>query len=173
MEHTSNKFIIQLEGMEQNFSINVHDACAETEGTVVYANPTNLAGIYEVEWGNDTIPVMIESNGIDRVQLFMRGYSYAGRILREHHHHLLAILTSSEGMKTRAVSVLTPMPGLLKATHITNGTEVKKHQQLFTLEAMKMENSITAPIQGIIHDLTAEAGKAVDKGYRLCTIEPV
>jgi biotin carboxyl carrier protein len=37
---------------------------------------------------------------------------------------------------------------------------------------MKMENSIKAPISGIVHNVTSNGGAAVEKGVALCVIEP-
>ena len=41
---------------------------------------------------------------------------------------------------------------------------------LLILEAMKMENEIAAPRQGVIGEITAEIGKSVEAGTRLATI---
>jgi biotin carboxyl carrier protein len=64
------------------------------------------------------------------------------------------------------------MPGLLKAVLVKEGAIVRKGETLFTLEAMKMENSIKAPISGIVHNVTSNGGAAVEKGVALCVIEP-
>ncbi|RPI67183.1 MAG: acetyl-CoA carboxylase biotin carboxyl carrier protein subunit [Ignavibacteriae bacterium] len=102
----------------------------------------------------------------------MRGYAYRARVLRDQHHQLVAILESSPAMQTRVVKVTAPMPGLLKSIIAADGEHVAKGQVLFTLEAMKMENSIAAPHAGTVRNLTAKEGLAVEKGAPLCVIEP-
>lgn len=46
--------------------------------------------------------------------------------------------------------VLSPFPGLIKALLVANGTAVKKDQPILVLEAMKMDNDITAPCDGVV-----------------------
>lgn len=50
---------------------------------------------------------------------------------------------SAEGEK-----VLSPFPGLIKSLLVVDGSSVKKDQPLIVLEAMKMDNEITAPCDG-------------------------
>lgn len=44
--------------------------------------------------------------------------------------------------------VLSPFPGLIKKLLLADGAEVKKDQPIIVLEAMKMDNDITAPCDG-------------------------
>lgn len=46
--------------------------------------------------------------------------------------------------------VLSPFPGLIKSLAFENGATVKKDQPLLVLEAMKMDNDITAPCDGVV-----------------------
>ena len=51
------------------------------------------------------------------------------------------------------------------------GKKIKKGDSLFVLEAMKMENVITAPIDGVIKRFNIEKGQPVKKGDLLIEIE--
>lgn len=44
--------------------------------------------------------------------------------------------------------VLSPFPGLIKNLLVAEGASVKKDQPIMVLEAMKMDNDITAPCDG-------------------------
>ncbi|MDE5721233.1 MAG: biotin/lipoyl-binding protein [Clostridia bacterium] len=44
--------------------------------------------------------------------------------------------------------VLSPFPGLIKNLLVADGSTVKKDQPIMVLEAMKMDNEITAPCDG-------------------------
>lgn len=44
--------------------------------------------------------------------------------------------------------VLSPFPGLIKNILVADGSSVKKDQAIMVLEAMKMDNEITAPCDG-------------------------
>ena len=46
--------------------------------------------------------------------------------------------------------LLSPFPGLIKNLLVANGDMVKKDQPVLVLEAMKMDNDITAPCDGVI-----------------------
>ena len=46
--------------------------------------------------------------------------------------------------------VVSPFPGLIKNLLFANGATVKKDQPILVLEAMKMDNDITAPCDGVI-----------------------
>ncbi len=47
--------------------------------------------------------------------------------------------------------VLSPFPGLIKNLIVAEGSAVKKDQPILVLEAMKMDNDITAPCDGVVH----------------------
>ena len=46
--------------------------------------------------------------------------------------------------------VLSPFPGLIKNLLVAEGTKVAKDQPILVLEAMKMDNDITAPCDGVV-----------------------
>ncbi len=100
------------------------------------------------------------------------GYTYPLEVLSEKEHRFNQILLSGLGGKSIATKIPAPMPGLIKAVSISVGLKVKKGEQLFVLEAMKMENSIKSPASGIITSISVQAGGVVDKSAVLCVIEP-
>ncbi|MBQ8352799.1 MAG: biotin/lipoyl-binding protein [Clostridia bacterium] len=46
--------------------------------------------------------------------------------------------------------VLSPFPGLIKNLLVADGATVKKDQPILVLEAMKMDNDIVAPCDGVV-----------------------
>ena len=46
--------------------------------------------------------------------------------------------------------VTSPFPGLIKKLYVEDGASVKKDQPILVLEAMKMDNDITAPCDGTV-----------------------
>lgn len=61
-------------------------------------------------------------------------------------------------------AILSPMPGRIIAVEVAAGDSVTKGQKLVTLEAMKMEHSLTAPFDGTVAELTAVEGGQVSEG---------
>ena len=64
-----------------------------------------------------------------------------------------------------------PMPGLVKKILLAAGAPVNKDTPIIILEAMKMENVLTAGKQGILGELKVAEGKNVEKNTILCTID--
>jgi 3-methylcrotonyl-CoA carboxylase alpha subunit len=68
-------------------------------------------------------------------------------------------------------AILAPMPGTVIAVEVAAGDIVKKGQKLLTLEAMKMEHSLTAPFDGTVAELNAAPGRLVQVDALLVRIE--
>ena len=67
--------------------------------------------------------------------------------------------------------IVAPMPGRVTAVEVAKGETVAKGQRLLTLEAMKMEHGLVAPFDGVVAELSAEAGAQVSEGAVLAKIE--
>lgn len=97
----------------------------------------------------------------DRIILFSEGRAIPfERSSRGTGHH-----TASDG------AILSPMPGKIIAVEVAEGETVTKGQKLLTLEAMKMEHSLTAPFDGVVAELNATAGAQVQVEALLVRIE--
>jgi 3-methylcrotonyl-CoA carboxylase alpha subunit len=68
-------------------------------------------------------------------------------------------------------SLISPMPGRVIAVEVRQGEKVTKGQKLLTLEAMKMEHSLTAPFDGVVAELNAAEGAQVSEGTLLARVE--
>ncbi len=64
------------------------------------------------------------------------------------------------------------MPGMVVTVSVKVGDRIKKGQKLLTLEAMKMETTITADLDGKIRDVLVQPGRRVETGDLLVVIEP-
>lgn len=64
------------------------------------------------------------------------------------------------------------MPGRIVRVTVAKGDAVRKGASLLVLEAMKMENDIQAPADGIIDELFVEAGQTVESGADLAHLAP-
>lgn len=77
----------------------------------------------------------------------------------------------SVGASKHVNAIKAPMPGLILDIHVKAGDEVKEDDSLLILEAMKMENVIVSPREGIIKSVSVEKGAAIDKGQLLIEFE--
>lgn len=60
-----------------------------------------------------------------------------------------------------------PMPGLILDIKVTNGQEVKKGDSLIILEAMKMENILKSPADGVVKTVRVALRQNVEKNQVL------
>ncbi len=67
--------------------------------------------------------------------------------------------------------IVSPMPGKIIAVEVSEGQAVTKGQKLLTLEAMKMEHTLTAPFDGVVAELSAAPGAQVQVEALLARIE--
>ncbi len=66
--------------------------------------------------------------------------------------------------------VKAPLPGVVTKVLVAAGQAVKKGETVLVLEAMKMENNITAETDGTITGICVAAGDSVMEGTTLLTI---
>ena len=67
--------------------------------------------------------------------------------------------------------ILSPMPGSVIACFVSDGDEVTAGQNILAVEAMKMEHSLTAPIDGVVR-VHVGTGEQVPADHLLATVEP-
>ena len=72
--------------------------------------------------------------------------------------------------KAGATAVKAPMPGTLIKVNVKPGDSVKKGDVLCVLEAMKMENDIMAPADGVVASVEAVQGASVATDAVLVTL---
>jgi 3-methylcrotonyl-CoA carboxylase alpha subunit len=70
-------------------------------------------------------------------------------------------------------SLLTPLPGTLVAVHVTEGQRVARGAPLVTVEAMKMEHTLTAPYDGMVTRLAFGLTERVAAGAVLVELSPL
>jgi len=69
------------------------------------------------------------------------------------------------------VQIAAPMPGRVVKVLTPEGTAVTRGDGIIVLEAMKMENELKAPRDGIVASVLVEEGQGVEGGALLATIE--
>jgi biotin carboxyl carrier protein len=82
---------------------------------------------------------------------------------------LLGNLSSTTNNASEA-KIEAPMPGLVIGLPFEAGEMVNEGQTVVVLEAMKMENDLTAPISGQIKEVHVSKGQSVDQGELLMVI---
>jgi acetyl-CoA/propionyl-CoA/long-chain acyl-CoA carboxylase, biotin carboxylase, biotin carboxyl carrier protein len=67
-------------------------------------------------------------------------------------------------------AVISPMQGTVLAVEVSEGDEVSAGQVICVVEAMKMENEITAHRSGTVGELSVVAGEPIKTGQVICVV---
>ena len=116
---------------------------------------------------------MAAARADDVVHLDVAGRSTAFRLAPPPDVDRAAHAASAHGSAASGPSlVAAPMPGAVIAVHVVAGQAVDIGDPIVTLEAMKMEHVVTAPIAGRVGEIQVEPASQVSRGQALATIEP-
>ncbi|GHH46979.1 acetyl/propionyl/methylcrotonyl-CoA carboxylase subunit alpha [Lentzea cavernae] len=71
------------------------------------------------------------------------------------------LVGAADGAAASGGPVKSPMPGTVLVVRAQQGEEVTAGQALFVVEAMKMEHTVTAPVDGVLAEVNVQAGQQV------------
>ncbi len=114
--------------------------------------------LHQVDRENKTVRLTINGKSIE---VGIR--SRAAKLLQE--------LGIADKFQKKTDSVKAPMPGLIHSVSTTVGAIVKKGEPLLILEAMKMENIIKSPGDGVISRIHVAEKDSVNKNALLVSFE--
>jgi biotin carboxyl carrier protein len=80
------------------------------------------------------------------------------------------IQQNASSAEATAAKIKAPMPGLVIKILVEEGSHVKKGEKILIIEAMKMENTIASPIDGVIKYIHVHETDAVEKNTLLAEI---
>jgi propionyl-CoA carboxylase alpha chain len=93
-------------------------------------------------------------------ELAYRGVRAKAYVYTEREAALVALMPEKAAPDTSKL-LLCPMPGLVKAIHVSQGQEVKAGEALCVVEAMKMENILRAERDATVKSIKAKAGDSL------------
>ena len=67
--------------------------------------------------------------------------------------------------------LLSPMPGTLLSVEVEKGTKVLEGDDLCVVEAMKMQNVLSAPRDGVVKEVLAAAGATLSADQPIISFE--
>ena len=76
------------------------------------------------------------------------------------------------GSASGRIEVKSPMPGKVVKVLVSPGTSVTAGQPVLLFEAMKMQNELRSPQDGVIAEVAVEAGQAIEARERLYVLAP-
>ena len=104
----------------------------------------------------------------DKLRVTLRGASWEIDVYDPRRQRSAA--SSSAAVEGTQV-ISSPMPGRVVCIEVAVGDKVEAGQGIVIVEAMKMENELTAEGPGTVKEIQCEAGQAVEDGQTLVVIE--
>ena len=119
-----------------------------------------------LDWNGESFAISIEGD-LSSIDITLAGYDYHIDVEdeRERAARAAARERAASGGPVHAV-----MPGMVVRVHVKQGQRVERGESLLVLEAMKMQNEITAPSAGIVTTIHVVEGAAVNAGAKLVTL---
>jgi biotin carboxyl carrier protein len=121
-------------------------------------------------WKNRKYPVEIVSSRQNKYEILFNDISYTFTVETPFSLQRMKVLNSKRG-KVEKEFIKAPMPGKIIDVLVREGTTVLRGEPVVILEAMKMQNEILSPVNGIIVKVSARANTNVMKDDLLVEIK--
>jgi biotin carboxyl carrier protein len=125
--------------------------------TLVYKGRSHRVLVLKEDAENNTVRLRIGTG------------TYTVRLQDDRGRMLRSLGLDKATQKVREIKA--PMPGLVINVLVQPGDAVKKNDPVLVLEAMKMENVIKSPGEGVVSKIHAEKSRAVEKGQLLVSFD--
>lgn len=123
---------------------------------------------YLIKYNSHSYSILILRVNKDEKTLTLKINGKRRTVQVKDHFDLLLEQLGMDNMKNTYHDVIkAPMPGLVLSVLVSDGQQVKKGDTLLILEAMKMENMIKAPTDGIIKKIHVQPKTTVEKNQIL------
>ncbi len=136
---------------------------------VVQLRADEKFGTY-ILWKNRKYPVEIVRSRQNKYEVLFNDISYTFTVETPFSLQRMKVLNSKRG-KAEQESVRAPMPGKIIDVLVREGSPVLRGEPVVILEAMKMQNEILSPVNGIVKSVIARANTNVMKDDLLVEIK--
>jgi len=121
-------------------------------------------------WKNRKYPVEIVRSRQNKYEILFNDISYTFTVETPFSLQRMKVLNSKKG-KVEKEFIKAPMPGKIIDVLVREGSNVLRGEPVVILEAMKMQNEILSPVNGVIVKVTARANTNVMKDDLLVEIK--
>ena len=125
--------------------------------------------IYSIIEAGRQYEAMVDERGAHGFDVLVSGRLFHLEAIDERSRLLTATVHAAEAGKQ---TVEAEMPGKVVKIVAAAGESVSQGQGVVIVEAMKMENEIPSPIDGVISELPVSEGQTVEAGGVLFIVEP-
>jgi biotin carboxyl carrier protein len=125
--------------------------------------------IYSIIEDGKQFEVIIDESGAHGFDVVVAGQLFHLQAFDERTKLLTA---STKPVATGPQRVESEMPGKVVKISVSVGASVAEGSGVLILEAMKMENEIKSPIEGIVTEISVAEGQTVESGALLFVVTP-
>jgi biotin carboxyl carrier protein len=115
----------------------------------------------------------IDAKGAGELQIVTGGQNFHATVVSDrkaNQRHPHRVERAAERVEGRQ-DVTATMPGRIVRVLVAPGEHVKARQPVVVVEAMKMENEMRAPKDGVVREVKVNEGAAIDAGAVLVVID--
>ncbi len=163
------KYFVDVEG--ETFEVDVTHDEVRIDGELVDISleQSGIPELFSVLIDSQSHEVLIQSAG-GGVNAVLSGYSFQLSVQDEAERRL-QVGRQTEVAPDGELHLAAPISGLIVSVPVAVGDEVMQGQNVVVLEAMKMENEISAPRAGRIKSVLVEAGERVEVDATMIVLE--
>ena len=121
-------------------------------------------------WKNRKYPVEIVRSRQNKYEILFNDISYTFTVETPFSLQRMKVLNSKKG-KVEKEFIKAPMPGKIIDVLVREGSNVLRGEPVVILEAMKMQNEILSPVNGLIEKVAVRANTNVMKDDLLVEIK--
>ncbi len=125
---------------------------------------------YLLKFGNKIFEITAHKLDKEKYGILIDG-SYFDVLVRTQLQENANDLQKNKNVTSKKLNIKAPMPGLLLKLKKNIGDQVIVGEPLLILEAMKMENEIRSPVNGIVKEILFSEGQSVEKNSIILTFE--
>jgi propionyl-CoA carboxylase alpha chain len=157
------KYPVTVRQIEEGYKISF-------ENRRLYITSKWLLGskLFQCNINGQDYSLQLEPRGLN-VKITYMGHSVITRVMTPAVGELTKYMKKFEKTVNKG-EIIANMPGLIRDIKVKEGDPVTKDQVILILEAMKMENLILAPLDGVVKKLPVEIGQSVMVGDPLMLI---
>jgi biotin carboxyl carrier protein len=165
-----NKYITFVNGVKKEISfINQNKVVSDDSIKDVFINKLEK-NIYLVHLGKRKYICYLLNKNANKFEIFINNKIYNVECKTQVEIIADEIISHKRLSSSKTLNINSPMPGLVLKIFKKDGDTVKRGEPVLILEAMKMENEILAPADGIIEINQIKEGDSVEKNVTLFKI---
>jgi biotin carboxyl carrier protein len=160
-------YLVDVAGTRVRVELTSNGVFVDGQRIDVSMRPVDGGARHDLRIGGEVHRVVARAGeGRGQFRVEVDGIRLDAEALDEHARAVQA-LTSVVSRPSGPVPLKAPMPGLIVRIAVKPGDAVVTGQGLVVMEAMKMENELRATAAGVVREVHAVVGAAVEKGALL------